>query len=107
MNYYNKNWLYKDYKKLYIDTTKSEPTEEEELFLKSYFNTLSEDGAKKIYYMAVFRLKRGWYRFIVYFLIKKSLKNDLKNLDGIAKLNKVFATKMLHDAIRAYCKLGD
>jgi len=106
---YNKNWLYNEYVELFVNTTGSDPTKEEKDFLKKYFDTYDESGAKPIYYMAIFRLKRGWNKFIVYFFIAKSLKKDFKNSKqtALATIYKVFAKKMLLDAIKAYCKISD
>lgn len=110
MSYYNKNWLYDEYAVLFLDATGEEPTAAEEEFLKSYFNTYTEGGEKPIYYMAIFRLKRGWYKFLVYFFIARSLKKDFQkdeSLNTLETLHKVFAKKMLNDAIKAYCKITD
>ena len=60
--------------------------------------------------MAVFRLKRGWYKFVVLLLISRALKKEFKrgeNLNTLVELHKVFAQKMLADAIKAYCKISD
>jgi len=103
MSYYNKNWLYPEYKQLFEEFTGTEPTEEEKIFLQQYFNPYEENGGKNIYYMAVFRLKRGWYKALVYFFICKSLKKDFKkaeNMQTLVKLHKVFAKRMLENAIK-------
>lgn len=86
------------------------PSEEEKDFLKSFYNPYTDGRAKSIYYMAVFRLKRGWYKFVVLFLISRALKKEFKrgeNLDALVALHKIFAQKMLNDAIKAYCKISD
>jgi hypothetical protein len=110
MSYYHKNLLYDEYLQLFLDEIGTEPTAKEKKFLKSYFDPHNSDGAKLIYYMAIFRLKRGWYKFFVYFLIARTLKKAFKKdetLDALVKLHKVFAKKMLNDAIKAYCKIND
>ena len=110
MSYYNKNWLYDEYAELFLDATGAEPTAAEEESLKSYFNTYTEGGAKPIYYMAIFRLKRGWYKFLVYLLISRALKKEFQkdeSLTTLVTLHKIFAKKMLNDAIKAYCKITD
>lgn len=111
MSYYSsKDWLYEDAIKLFKEETGSKPLEEEKEFLKSFFNPYIDGRAKSIYYMAVFRLKRGWYKFVVLFLISRALKKEFKrgeNLDALVALHKIFAQKMLNDAIKAYCKISD
>ena len=110
MSYYNKYWLYDGYKKLYVNLIGAKPTEDEVKFLKVFYDPHNNDGGKKIYYMAIFRLKRGWYKFFVYYLIKKSLKKSFlehKNLDTLVFIHKEFAQKMLNDSIKAYCKISD
>jgi len=110
MSYYSRDWLYEDAIKVYKDRTGSKPLEEEKEFLKEFFNTYNDDGAKSIYYMAIFRLKRGYYKFIVLFLIERALKKKFKsgeNLDTLVKLHKIFAQKILNNAIKAYCKISD
>ncbi|MFK5937900.1 MAG: hypothetical protein QM497_05815 [Sulfurimonas sp.] len=107
---YNKNWLYNEYAVLFLDATGEEPTAAEEESLKSYLNTYTEGGAKPIYYMAIFRFKRGWNIPLVYFFIARSLKKDFQkdeSLNTLETLHKVFARKMLNDAIKAYCKITD
>jgi len=110
MSYYSKSWLYDEYKRLFLDITGAEPNKEEKEFLKNYFDPFNETGAKPIYYMAIFRLKRGYYKFFVYFLIAKKFKKDFKkaeNLETLVALHKIFAKKMLNDSIKAYCKISD
>jgi len=110
MGYYSKSWLFDEYKELYVTKTGTKPTDEEIKFLKKYFDPFNDSGAKKIYYMAIFRLKRGWVKFVVYFIIKKSLKRDFQrgeNLDTLVALHHDFAKKMLNNAIKAYCKISD
>jgi len=110
MSFYNKNWVYQEYKELYVDITGADLTDAEDQFLKKYFDPYNDDGGKKIYYMAVFRLKRGWHQFLVYFLIAKNLKKDFNKIEGLETLvvlHKHFAKKMLFNAIKAYCKITD
>lgn len=111
MSYYNsKSWLYDEYKNLYFNITGTKPTEEEINFLKEFFNPYNNGGAKEIYYMSIFRLKRGWYKFLVYFLIKNAFKKsfqECENLDTLVVIHKQFAKKMLNDSIKAYCKISD
>ena len=110
MSYYSsKDWLYEDAIKVYKDRTGSKPPEEEKEFLKEFFNTYNDDGAKSIYYMAIFRLKRGYYKFVVLFFIERALKKEFEreNLDSLVALHKIFAQKMLNNAIKAYCKISD
>lgn len=110
MSIYSKNWLYEEYKALYESTTGSKPLDHEKNFLRAFFDPYNEGGAKNIYYMAIFRLKRGWYRSLVFFFIKRALKKEFKkdeNLKTLVSLYNVFAKKMLNDAIKAYCKISD
>jgi len=110
MSYYHKNWLYDEYLQLFLDTTGAKLTVDEKNSLKNYFNTYAEGGAKSIYYMAIFRLKRGWYKFLVYLLISRALKKDFQkdeSMNTLVPLHKIFAEKMLNDAIKAYCKITD
>lgn len=104
---YNKNWLYENYRNLYSGVTGGELLKEEKDFLKIYFDPFNENGGKKVYYMAIFRLKRGWYVFFVYFLIARTLKKDFQKVENLASLHRVFAKKMLNDAIKGYCKISD
>lgn len=110
MSYYHKKWLYDEYKQLYIDITGSKPLEDEDKFLKEYFDPFNDYGAKEIYYMAIFRLKRGWYKTLVYLLLIRAIKKDFQkneNTNTLVLLHKDFAKKMLNDAIKAYCKISD
>lgn len=110
MRYYDKNWLHKEYQELFLDTTGTEATKQEKEFIKKYFNPYKEDGSKYIYYEAIFRLKRGWPKFAVFYLIKQSFKKEFikhEELESLILLHKVFAEKMLNDAIKAYCKISD
>jgi hypothetical protein len=107
---HSKNWLYEEYKTLYENATGSKPLDDEKSFLQDFFDPYNEGEAKTIYYMAIFRLKRGWYRFLVLYFIKRALKKEFKkdeNLKILVSLHSVFAKKMLNDAIKAYCKIND
>lgn len=110
MSMHSKNWLYEEYKALYESTTGSKPLDNEKDFLRDFFDPYNEGGAKNIYYMAIFRLKRGWYRSLVLYFIKMALKKEFKkdeNLKTLVSLHNIFAKKMLNDAIKAYCKISD
>lgn len=105
------SWLYKDYESLFEYITGSKLTSEESVFLKSYFNTQDNfSKGKRLYYLSVFRLKRLYPRFLVYYLIKKTFKEDFsqnKNLHALVLVHQHFAKYMLNEAVKAYCKLSN
>jgi len=110
MSYHHKNWLYEEYLKLFLIITEGKATEIEKGFLKVYFDPYKDGRAKFIYYEAVFRLKRGWPKFAVLYFIKRSFRQDFKAYEEL-KLpvicHKIFAEKMLFDAVKFYCKISD
>ena len=94
MSYYNKNWLYDEYCSLFKEKTGSNIDDAEKVFMKNYFSVDNDSSIKDIYYLAVYRLKRGYPRWLVYFFVTMSLKSDFckKNApDSIQKLYKSFA----------------
>lgn len=106
----NKNWLSKEYINLYFNTVGTNPTGDEMEFLKDFFDPYNDNEAKQIYYIAIFRLKRGWYKIFVYIFIKIALKKAFKKheeIDTLIAIHKKFAKKMLNDAIKTYCKISD
>ena len=54
---YNGRWLFDEYINMFKQQTGATLTKEEIKFLEDYFNIFKEDGSKKIYYLAVYKLK--------------------------------------------------
>lgn len=103
-------WLYEEHRSLFENITGSKLTKEESEFLKSYFNPLDNlSKGKYLYYLSVYRLKRFYPRFLVYLMIKKTLKNDFasENLDSLVLVHDHFAKYMLNEVVKAFCKLSD
>jgi hypothetical protein len=104
------SWLYEDYRLLFENTTGSKLTKEESEFLKNYLNPLDNlSKGKCLYYLSVYRLKRFYPRFLVYILIKRTLRDDFsqENQDSLVFMHEHFAKYMLNEAIKAYCKLSN
>lgn len=104
------SWLFEDYKKIFEDKTGSTLPNEEAEFLKKYFNPYSNFApGKHLYYLSVFRLKRFYPRFVVYFLIKMKLYKDFTaaEQDSLKSLYEDFAKHFIHEVTKAYCKFSD
>ncbi len=104
------SWLVEDYKTIFENKTGSKLTKEEAEFLKNYFDPYSNFAiGKQLYYISIFRLKRFYPRFMVYFFIKKTLRDDFANagFKSLASLHVDFAKYLLNEAIKSYCKFSD
>jgi len=110
MGYYEHDWLYTKYKKVYENITGAGLSRGEKVSLHIFFNTQEDSLGKEIYYMAIYRLKRGWFPYLVYLIIAHKLKRAFsakENLNTFIPLHKIFAKSMLNDALKAYCKISD
>jgi len=105
------NWLYENYKDEYIKQTGiTELEQDEKEFLSSMFNAYKETKEKEIYYDAVYKFKRGYPRFLIFFEINKNLKKAFIQHNApisLVKAHKVFARRILIEAQKAYCKVSD
>ena len=111
MSCFTKNWLLQEYTTLYIENTGVDALEEDEKeFLKSFFDAYSNSKGKEIYYKTVYKFKKNYPKFLIFFFLKKELKKAFttkKAPDSFIKLSDEFAQKMLFNAMKAYCKISD
>lgn len=77
------------------------------LYLLNFTNVLEDSKSKDFLYQTVFRLKRWYPRFLIYFLLKIELKHYLKKSEAsknIQSLYKEYAKLIFNHAFRMYCR---
>jgi hypothetical protein len=105
------NWIYRDFKNIFIKKTGVTMLEDDELIFLSKFTDVEKDSPNKIiYYNALFRFKRWYPKKIVYYLVFLEYiyvfyKN--KAPKSIKKLVKDFAFYTYFSALKAYSKNSD
>jgi len=102
------NWVYRDFREIFIKKTGVAMLEDNELTFLSEFTDVKKDSPNKIiYYNALFRCKRWYPKKIVYYLVILEyiyIFHKNKAPKSLKKLVKDFAFYTYFSALKAYCK---
>lgn len=95
------------YKQMFLEKTGAKFNKEEAEYIKKFGHSLSLSSSKKIYFFALYSLKKSYPLFIVRYIVQFKVKKTFQREgapQSFQKIHKDFAEIILSAAIKKYSR---